>query len=99
MRISDWSSDVCSSDLGKGIKEQRKVVRILHRNSIQSVLWGRSLEQLVLKQVLVCPGVSNTGLLFMTIPKYRKWPPKRSEERRVGKEWVSTGRSRWLPYH
>src|SRR3546814_13151481 len=23
----------------------------------------------------------------------------RSEERRVGKEWVSTGRSRWSPYH
>src|SRR3546814_12195011 len=26
-------------------------------------------------------------------------PPKRSEERRVGKECVSTCRSRWLPYH
>src|SRR3546814_12833653 len=25
--------------------------------------------------------------------------PLRSEERRVGKEWVSTGRSRWSPYH
>src|SRR3546814_14320195 len=24
---------------------------------------------------------------------------QRSEERRVGKEWVSTGRSRWAPYH
>src|SRR3546814_13245336 len=24
---------------------------------------------------------------------------KRSEERRVGKEWVSTCRSRWSPYH
>src|SRR3546814_13538653 len=23
----------------------------------------------------------------------------RSEERRVGKEWVRTGRSRWWPYH
>src|SRR3546814_12410420 len=23
----------------------------------------------------------------------------RSEERRVGKEWVSTGRSRWSPFH
>src|SRR3546814_11238035 len=26
-------------------------------------------------------------------------PPLRSEERRVGKEWVSTCRSRWSPYH
>src|SRR3546814_14454328 len=25
--------------------------------------------------------------------------PARSEERRVGKEWVSTCRSRWSPYH
>src|SRR3546814_7779606 len=27
------------------------------------------------------------------------WPPPRSEERRVGKECVSTCRSRWSPYH
>src|SRR3546814_20523591 len=26
-------------------------------------------------------------------------PRTRSEERRVGKEWFSTGRSRWSPYH
>src|SRR3546814_13743924 len=26
-------------------------------------------------------------------------PLARSEERRVGKEWVSTGRTRWRPYH
>src|SRR3546814_13706548 len=31
------------------------------------------------------------GLIF--------WHPKRSEARRVGKEWVSTCRSRWSPYH
>src|SRR3546814_14725203 len=29
----------------------------------------------------------------------RNKPPIRSEERRVGKECVSTGRSRWSPYH
>src|SRR3546814_7675948 len=27
------------------------------------------------------------------------WPAERSEERRVGKECVSTCRSRWSPYH
>src|SRR3546814_14535374 len=27
------------------------------------------------------------------------WIPRRSEERRVGKECVSTCRSRWSPYH
>src|SRR3546814_1351552 len=29
----------------------------------------------------------------------RRSPPRRSEERRVGKECVSTCRSRWSPYH
>src|SRR3546814_2574145 len=29
----------------------------------------------------------------------RGYPPERSEERRVGKECVSTCRSRWSPYH
>src|SRR3546814_20222674 len=30
---------------------------------------------------------------------YTKWKDDRSEERRVGKECVSTCRSRWSPYH
>src|SRR3546814_19988684 len=34
--------------------------------------------------------------MMSTDPKDTYW---RSEERRVGKEWVSTGRSRWSPYH
>src|SRR3546814_7560537 len=29
----------------------------------------------------------------------QSWPCQRSEERRVGKECVSTCRSRWSPYH
>src|SRR3546814_11128189 len=29
----------------------------------------------------------------------RKWLLRRSEDRRVGKEWVRTCRSRWSPYH
>src|SRR3546814_1728149 len=60
MRISDWSSDVCSSDLR------------LYANSLSNV----------------------TATLFMKKPRIR-W---RSEERRVGKECVSTCRSRWSPY-
>src|SRR3546814_13220956 len=31
--------------------------------------------------------------------KYKGYEDKRSEERRVGKECVSTCRSRWSPYH
>src|SRR3546814_1182394 len=64
MRISDWSSDVCSSDL--------------HRPTTPMHI-ARPLPSGVLRE----HGVT----------RYR------SEERRVGKECVSTCRSRWSPYH
>src|SRR3546814_3036192 len=74
MRISDWSSDVCSSDLpiarqighraGPLLTLTRRHGCHLHRHSL--------LRPLLLD---------------------------RSEERRVGKECVSTCRSRWSPYH
>src|SRR3546814_9212612 len=61
MRISDWSSDVCSSDLA--VAGRHRPLQIGQRP-----LWARGRR---------C----------------------RSEERRVGKECVSTCRSRWSPYH
>src|SRR3546814_4807345 len=64
MRISDWSSDVCSSDL-------------------RSLQW--SLARSAWRQRR-CPFLNGEA-------------PDRSEERRVGKECVSTCRSRWSPYH
>src|SRR3546814_9989249 len=73
MRISDWSSDVCSSDLAERPQRQGRV----H----DSMTDFRTVE-------LSDPGIDPTGLRFM-----------RSEERRVGKECVSTCRSRWSPYH
>src|SRR3546814_2896733 len=66
MRISDWSSDVCSSDL-----------RGLFRS-----FFFRSFTEVAKNHI---PGNYN--------------PLRRSEERRVGKECVSTCRSRWSPYH
>src|SRR3546814_9280597 len=68
MRISDWSSDVCSSDL-------------LAR-----------LGRLFLCLVLVLAIIEDLG-------DGRLGGGRRSEERRVGKECVSTCRSRWSPYH
>src|SRR3546814_3942295 len=73
MRISDWSSDVCSSDL--------KVVDLAEAERRSS---GRSTPALGSMQALIEEG--EAGL-------------ERSEERRVGKECVSTCRSRWSPYH
>src|SRR3546814_4758370 len=76
MRISDWSSDVCSSDLQKALKhgeaEKRYFALLLGK-------WrgeDREVDAALVKRSLA-----------------------RSEERRVGKECVSTCRSRWSPYH
>src|SRR3546814_1163263 len=69
MRISDWSSDVCSSDL----LAVAAAISIFGPNS------GAALATVV-------------GVLI-EVPVML-----RSEERRVGKECVSTCRSRWSPY-
>src|SRR3546814_1681498 len=74
MRISDWSSDVCSSDLG-GRSAKRTTDSVFE--SGPTVLRARF-------RVVERPSTSITN---------------RSEERRVGKECVSTCRSRWSPYH
>src|SRR3546814_5360420 len=66
MRISDWSSDVCSSDLAATADHH---------------------DDHVHKQGFI------ERWFFSTNHK------DRSEERRVGKECVSTCRSRWSPYH
>src|SRR3546814_2893769 len=77
MRISDWSSDVCSSDLIHK-PELRDVGGVLYCNDGD---WVESLSALA---------ESHDGQLTLL---------DRSEERRVGKECVSTCRSRWSPYH
>src|SRR3546814_1576500 len=70
MRISDWSSDVCSSDLW-------------------AYSTGGSPMQIAKLLRASLPVCLECLSLFRT----------RSEERRVGKECVSTCRSRWSPYH
>src|SRR3546814_9229281 len=67
MRISDWSSDVCSSDLADFFRR----CSTRRRRLLTSICATSRL-----------------------VPER-----KRSEERRVGKECVSTCRSRWSPYH
>src|SRR3546814_1315514 len=81
MRISDWSSDVCSSDLSK-----ESLARICGKSSaVPGLLLGA--------RALMLEG--SRGELGKRIID----PGDRSEERRVGKECVSTCRSRWSPYH
>src|SRR3546814_17718157 len=105
MRISDWSSDVCSSDLVgdwvtrdiEGIsasvvivRGQDDQIRAFHNicsHRALKLVWG---ERGCDKR-FVCP---YHAWSYDTDGKLRGIPD-RSEERRVGKECVSTCRSRW----
>src|SRR3546814_11582318 len=96
MRISDWSSDVCSSDLGsRGALQQMHVQSELdgadgpaqgRLSDVQPL--GRAHEAELL-------GHRNERTKLSDLQGDHS---DRSEERRVGKECVSTCRSRWSPY-
>src|SRR3546814_5824722 len=81
MRISDWSSDVCSSDLIQSLP----VLPVRVRRRVRGRLRFLS-------------GSPRDGR-GPTRHDAQAHAPARSEERRVGKECVSTCRSRWSPYH
>src|SRR3546814_3851046 len=87
MRISDWSSDVCSSDLPFEASSTW-LARMRTAGSPQVVRKPRN-SPTTTKIHVSCSVPSATPIAR----------PKRSEERRVGKECVSTCRSRWSPYH
>src|SRR3546814_18593083 len=97
MRISDWSSDVCSSDL------TRIEVAGIARVSVDPLDEGRSdIGHLPARNSRLA--VDDPVALKLSRNRQviaRKVIPlgDRSEERRVGKECVSTCRSRWSPYH
>src|SRR3546814_14750926 len=97
MRISDWSSDVCSSDLDR-----------------RSLPLGGGIVQSFLKVMELCTAITRLftarnqvlngvaapfGLTAVQVMALHHISAARSEERRVGKECVSTCRSRWSPYH
>src|SRR3546814_13824846 len=97
MRISDWSSDVCSSDLFSLELLIVTEAKSPGRHVLSGLaIWTRTLANRVSRSI--------TGLTKTTWPVVLPWPSTetelpRSEERRVGKECVSTCRSRWTPYH
>src|SRR3546814_11552132 len=101
MRISDWSSDVCSSDLSfpRTSLLQIEAADDLQR-SRQSLDQGNGTHVAVpspIEPVIrAYPGPDAT--LTDRPCRFRGKVP-RSEERRVGKECVSTCRTRWSPYH
>src|SRR3546814_14484070 len=102
MRISDWSSDVCSSDLMDIIVVSHQRGRTWRmRLDVRHVLgWlPFALIAILLLSSSYAVGYWTRGGSSVVPPRLvAKWA-KRSAERRVGKECVSTCRSRWSPYH
>src|SRR3546814_18339887 len=121
MRISDWSSDVCSSDLQiakqlivRNLNWYDVVPVLPHLNIVYMKNTGAAFSMMSdaspVLFVLLGVGVS-VGILFWLRRHPRDQhlvaialslimggaPGNRSEERRVGKEGVSTGRSWWSP--
>src|SRR3546814_10794360 len=88
MRISDWSSDVCSSDLNANARF------LLTRMLTRSGQYEAAGEQIA---VLKTQFKESSAIAFLEAELLQALG--RSEERRVGKECVSTCRSRWSPYH
>src|SRR3546814_2118702 len=89
MRISDWSSDVCSSDL---LASER------HRITLVAASPGaRGVSFPMIRSVFHQrrPRALSRTEIFMAAFARVRLVMLRSEERRVGKECVSTCRSRW----
>src|SRR3546814_14589871 len=105
MRISDWSSDVCSSDLVAGalgdVEGEREALLVLAKDAYDNppenpttlnglVARADAFGALRLKALLR----ATQGRSTLAIARRGD----RSEERRVGKECVSPCSSRWSPY-
>src|SRR3546814_13547903 len=97
MRISDWSSDVCSSDLAVERAEAMRALRHLRRAHERSCAEQESAHIGLVGTVAIDfdRGATNELAARRRLDDIGH----RSEERRVGKEGVSTGRSRWSPHH
>src|SRR3546814_14218998 len=103
MRISDWSSDVCSSDLIGSLRRPGyrlptvfdhagNIDRVFHQFEVPRILLGK-IEDIIDDRQEMPSAISDILRVYFVVRIAR------SEERRVGKECVSTCRSRWSPYH
>src|SRR3546814_12149889 len=86
MRISDWSSDVCSSDLYEALAN---ALREPTRSWVRGRCWQEGARAFATAAPLPLTQLRLSSIFDLA---------KRSEERRVGKECVSTCRSRWTQY-
>src|SRR3546814_20979718 len=88
MRISDWSSDVCTSDLSL---EHPEEADLLQAAVAEALTTARTAD-------IAHSGVATVSTVGMGDAVLAALDRLRSEERRVGKGCVSTCRSRWSPY-
>src|SRR3546814_17047294 len=94
MRISDWSSDVCSSDLRAGEEDALTLPARQRRAHVadEAVITHRQPRDIIVH-------AGQAGAAQHLIEIELRIEERRSEERSVGKECVSTCQSRWSPYH
>src|SRR3546814_11684591 len=103
MRISDWSSDVCSSDLpyrAAGKRRTGTVTRALDIGAIRAQVRALDYVRGTPAEVAMwregdAEARANLAIEGMDLDADEH--ALRSDERRVGKEGVSTCRSRWSP--
>src|SRR3546814_8890777 len=99
LRISDWSADVCSSDLCSavgftiypGAEYQFEMIEEIREITLEARSVGLAV---VIWSYPRGGNLSKDGETAIDVCAYA-----RSDERRVGKEWFSTVSSRWSPFH
>src|SRR3546814_18660649 len=105
MRISDWSSDVCSSDLSMPVLPATRWPNPPEDVAPERLTWAETVPGGRYTTKVLARGTrlrlrDIAGSACANILLYRADAPwERSEERRVGKECVSTCRSGWSPEH
>src|SRR3546814_17361128 len=109
MRISDWSSDVCSSDLSllkAGADREQLEVKVFGGGRVLAQMTDVGKRNIAfVRHYLQIEGLAVSAEDMGDIyPRHVQYFPasgkvRRSEERRVGKECVSTCRSGGWPYH
>src|SRR3546814_11257550 len=96
MRISDWSSDVCSSDLTP--RTNGKAERFI-QTVLRECAYARPFRSSSQRAGALAPWTDDYNTL-RPHPALAHQPPfaKRSEQRRVGNEGVSACSARWAPH-
>src|SRR3546814_15774990 len=109
MRISDWSSDVCSSDLIEASSHRLIGVQVVAPGAgeliqaaalaIRARMTVQELAEQLFPYLTMVEGLKLAAQTFSKNVKLLSCCAGRSEERRVGKECVRKCRSRWSPDH